>query len=91
MKKILMLVFIFLAQNSFALSPEELGECIYNNTNNVQTLIGLVQQLAADELVSSEEITFELMDEKTKTCLDAELVLVDAYAKGLQNKMENAQ
>lgn len=94
MKKSLVALLLLASQNSFAISAEQLSECIYNNTNNVQTLFGLLQPLAKDEWVNAEVLHFDLAEDTVKTCLDVELILVDAYAEGLKTmkaEQENPQ
>lgn len=90
MKKMITVLTLIFAQNASALSQEAFGECIFNNESNVQTLIGLLQPMIGEEIVSGEQVTFSIQDDSVTTCLDAEVVLVEYYAKGLKIKKENA-
>lgn len=89
MKSFFLTLLIFVStENCFAISLKQLDDCIYKNTDNVQTLFGLVQQLTTEEYVSSEELTLDLMSDEAQNCQDVAIVLVNAYAKGLQLKKE---
>lgn len=79
---------------SFAMQEGQISECIMSNQNNIQTHIGLYQQLMRDlygdeiEAISDmgDQLVQKLSADSVVTCADAELVIVETYLEGLKQK-----
>ncbi|MCB9072104.1 MAG: hypothetical protein H6623_00660 [Bdellovibrionaceae bacterium] len=94
--KLVMVLCLFVSSNiAFAMSVESVGECVMNNSNNLQTVVGLWQSAAmgvyGEDTQSLQKAGSDLVNklaaDSVKTCADAELVYAEEYVALLkQNK-----
>jgi hypothetical protein len=94
MKFLITMLMIFSTSTSFAMSEDEVGECIVTNTNNVQSVIGLyqvaLQNVYGDNIEAASDVGEELLNKLNEasvvTCADVELVIAEIYVSLLKQK-----
>ena len=94
MKFLIAMILTLGASTSFAMQEAQISECILTNQNNIQTHIGLYQQLMQElygdeiEAISDmgDQLVQKLSADTVVTCADAELVIVETYLAGLKQK-----
>ena len=84
MKTILSIFVILSSLNAFAISGDQLGECLLNSKENTQMLTGIVIDEARAGAISKEDYVKyieEVMNDKVKTCREVSGLAAEQIAK----------